>query len=122
MAFERLINAFTSTPVLRHYDPTLPTRIAVYTLSTTRAGMLSLEMGGRMVSIAYCVKKFSGAEDSLPDIRQEALRYRLDASSSGVTTSKAPPESKSSPATRTEAIYSLNESQRPPSPLAISTG
>ena len=63
-----------------------------------------------MVSIAYYVKKFSRAKDSLPDIRQEALRYRLDALSSSVTTLKAPLESKSSLVIRTEAIYSLNES------------
>lgn len=40
-AFNRLINAFISTPVLRYYDPARPLRVETDALGTAYAGILS---------------------------------------------------------------------------------
>jgi transposase InsO family protein len=65
-AFEQLIAAFVSAPVLRHYDPTLPMRVEADASSTACAGILSLLWEDGWHPIAYCSKKFSGAEVHYP--------------------------------------------------------
>ena len=61
-AFEQLIDAFISAPVLRHYDPMLPVRVESDASSMACASILSLKWEDGWHPIAYCSKKFSGAE------------------------------------------------------------
>ena len=72
-AFERLIDAFISAPVLRHYDPALPMRLESDASSTACAGILSLKWEDGWHPIAYCSKKFSGAEVHYPIYDKELL-------------------------------------------------
>ena len=57
-----MIKAFISTPLLRHYNPTLPMRVETDTSSTACTGILSLFYKGKWHPIVYCSKKFSRAE------------------------------------------------------------
>lgn len=72
-AFERLIDAFISAPVLRHYSPFLPLRLETDASSTACAGILSLKWEDGWHPIAYCSKKFSGAEVHYPIYDKELL-------------------------------------------------
>ena len=65
-SFEKLVNVFTAAPVLRHYDPTLRVRVEVDASSTACAGILSLLWEDGWYPIAYCSKKFTGAELHYP--------------------------------------------------------
>ena len=72
-AFQQLIDAFISAPVLRHYDPALPMRLEADASSTACAGILSLKWEDGWHPIAYCSKKFSGSEVHYPIYDKELL-------------------------------------------------
>jgi len=72
-ALERLIDAFISAPVLRHYSPLLPIRLETDASSTACAGILSLKWEDGWHPLAYCSKKFSGAEIHYPIHDKELL-------------------------------------------------
>jgi hypothetical protein len=72
-AFEQLIGAFITAPVLRHYDPSLPLRLETDASSTACAGILSLKWEDGWHPIAYCSKKFSGPEVHYPIHDKELL-------------------------------------------------
>ena len=76
-AFEKLIDAFISAPVLRHYDPTLPLRLETDASSIAYAGILSLRWEDGWHPIAYFSKKFSGAEVRYPVYDKELLAIVL---------------------------------------------
>jgi hypothetical protein len=72
-AFQQLIDAFITAPVLRHYDPSLRMRLETDASSTACAGILSLLWEDGWHPIAYCSKKFSGAEVHYPIYDKELL-------------------------------------------------
>jgi hypothetical protein len=72
-AFQQLIDAFISAPVLRHYDPSLPLRLETDASSTACAGILSLKWEDGWHPVAYCSKKFSGSEVHYPIYDKELL-------------------------------------------------
>src|SRR5579871_1360310 len=72
-AFQQLIDAFISAPVLRHYDPALLLRLEADASSTACAGILSLKWEDGWNPIAYCSKKFSGSEIHYPIYDKELL-------------------------------------------------
>ena len=76
-AFEKLIDAFISAPVLRHYDPALPLRLETDASSIACAGILSLRWEDGWHPIAYFSKKFSGAEVHYPIYDKELLAIVL---------------------------------------------
>ena len=61
-AFETLKRALTSTPVLRHYDPQLPTRVETDASQGVVAGVLQQKHGDLWHPAAYFSKTMSTAE------------------------------------------------------------
>jgi transposase InsO family protein len=77
-AFERLIDAFTSAPVLCHYDPDRKLRMETDASGLACAGILSqLREDGRWHPIAYFSRRFSGAELNYPIYDKELLAIVL---------------------------------------------
>jgi hypothetical protein len=72
-AFEQLIDAFISVPVLHHYDPMLPLHVELDASSMACVGILSLKWEDGWHPIAYCAKKFSGGEVHYPIYDKELL-------------------------------------------------
>jgi hypothetical protein len=72
-AFERLIDAFITAPVLRHYDPARKVRLETDASGTAYAGILSLEWEDGWHPIAYFSRKFSGPELNYPVYDKELM-------------------------------------------------
>src|SRR5436190_14759444 len=65
-AFEQLIDAFITAPVLRHYDPDCKLRMETDASGTACAGILSQKWKDGWHPIAYFSRKFSGPELNYP--------------------------------------------------------
>jgi transposase InsO family protein len=72
-AFERLIDAFISAPVLRHYDPQRKLRMETDASGTAYAGILSQQWKDGWHPIAYFSRKFSGPELNYPVYDKELM-------------------------------------------------
>jgi transposase InsO family protein len=72
-AFERLIDAFISAPVLRHYDPDRKLRMETDASGTAYAGILSQQWENGWHPIAYFSRKFSGPELNYPIYDKELM-------------------------------------------------
>lgn len=72
-AFERLIDAFISAPVLRHYDPDRKLRMETDASGTAYAGILSQKWEDGWHPIAYLSRKFSGPELNYPIYDKELM-------------------------------------------------
>ena len=64
-AFEQLIDAFITAPVLHHYDPDRKLRMETDASGTACAGILSQKWKDRWHPITYFSRKFSGPELNL---------------------------------------------------------
>jgi transposase InsO family protein len=72
-AFERLIDAFISAPVLRHYDPDRKLRMETDASGSAYAGILSQKWEDGWHPIAYFSRKFSGPELNYPIYDKELM-------------------------------------------------
>ncbi|TAQ83095.1 hypothetical protein B7494_g8581 [Chlorociboria aeruginascens] len=73
-AFRQLIDAFTSQPVLRHYDPSKLCRLETDASDFALAGILSQKFeDGCWHPIAYYSRKFNGAEMNYPVYDKEMM-------------------------------------------------
>ena len=72
-AFEALITAFTTAPVLRHYDPSLPLRLETDASDFAMAGILSQKHDQNWHPMAYFSRGFSPAENNYPTYDKEML-------------------------------------------------
>jgi hypothetical protein len=99
-AFKQLIDAPSSAPVLRHYDPSLPVRMETDASSTACAGMLSLKWEDGWDPIAYCSKRLLDPEFTI-QLTIRSFPPSFGALRNGDITLNVPPALKSDPATRT---------------------
>src|SRR5438876_3086322 len=76
-AFEQLIDAFITAPVLRHYDPDRKLRMETDASGTACAGILSQKWKDGWHPIAYFSRKFSGPELNYPIYDKELLAIIL---------------------------------------------
>src|SRR5947207_4023086 len=76
-AFEQLIDAFITAPVLRHYDPDRKLRMETDASGTACAGILSQKWKDGWHPIAYFSRKFSGPELNYPIYDKELLAIVL---------------------------------------------
>ena len=76
-AFERLIDAFVSAPVLCHYDPDRKLRMETDASGIACAGILSQLREDGWHPIAYFSRRFSGAELNYPIYDKELLAIVL---------------------------------------------
>ena len=72
-AFEKLINRFTTAPILRHYDPSLPCRLEADASRAALAGVLSQRHEDGWHPIAFFSRKFSNSEWNYPIYDKEML-------------------------------------------------
>jgi len=72
-AFERLIDCFTTAPILRHYDPRLPCRLETDASRAALAGVLSQRHKDGWHPIAFFSRKFSDSEWNYPIYDKEML-------------------------------------------------
>lgn len=78
VAFRRLIAAFQSAPLLRHFDPSKPIRLETDASDGAMAGILSQpDEGGIWHPVAFWSRKFTGAETlyGTPDQELFAIVY-----------------------------------------------
>ena len=61
-AFNKLKQAFTSGPILNHFDPTQPIQIETDASNFALGGVLSQKHAGKMHPVAFHSRKFSPAE------------------------------------------------------------
>ena len=61
-AFDSLVESFCSAPILRHYDPKLPTVVEVDASDSVIGGILSQIFDKRLHPIAYASRKMTPAE------------------------------------------------------------
>ena len=76
-AFERLIDAFISAPVLRHYDPERKLRVEADASGTACAGILSQKWKDGWHPIAYFLRKFNGPELNYPIYNKKLMAIML---------------------------------------------
>ena len=77
-AFNQLIDAFITTPVLRHYDPFRPCRVETDASDAAAAGILSQKFEDNCWHpIAYYSRKFTGAELNYPIYDKEMMAIVL---------------------------------------------
>src|SRR5438045_931128 len=76
-AFEQLIDAFITAPVLWHYDPDRKLHMETDASGTACAGILSQKWKDRWHPIAYFSRKFSGPELNYPIYDKELLAIIL---------------------------------------------
>jgi len=62
LAFNTLKKAFTSAPILKHWDPNIPIILETNTLDIALAAILSICTEGDIYSIAFHLRSFQGAE------------------------------------------------------------
>jgi hypothetical protein len=72
-AFEKLIDSFTTAPILRHYDPTCPIRIETDASSAALAGVLSQKFEDGWHPIAFYSQKFNNTEWHYPIYDKEMM-------------------------------------------------
>jgi hypothetical protein len=72
-AYHRLIDAFTTAPVLRHYEPSRSIRLETDASEHALAGILSQSFEDGWHPIAYFSRKFSGAELLYPVYDKELM-------------------------------------------------
>ena len=72
-AYHRLIDAFTTAPVLRHYDPSSSIRVETDASHYALAGILSQSFEDGWHPIAYYSRKFTGAELRYPVYDKELM-------------------------------------------------
>ncbi len=74
LAYNKLIDAFVTAPLLRHYDPTKPLRMETDASNYAMAGILSQPADdSKWHPIAYYSRKFSGAELQYPIYDKELM-------------------------------------------------
>src|SRR5436189_4084606 len=76
-AFEQLIDAFITAPILHHYDPDCKLHMETDASGTACAGILSQKWKDRWHPIAYFSRKFSGPELNYPIYDKELLAIVL---------------------------------------------
>src|SRR5438045_368596 len=76
-AFEQLIDAFITAPVLRHYDPDCKLRMETDASGTACVGILSQKWKDGWHPITYFSRKFSGPELNYPIYDKELLAIVL---------------------------------------------
>ena len=72
-AFEGLIDCFTTAPILRHYDPTLPIRLETDASNAALAGILSQLFEDGWHPIAFFSLKFTETERHYPIYDKEMM-------------------------------------------------
>jgi hypothetical protein len=72
-AFERLKEAFTTAPVLAHFDPELPTVVETDASDHTMAAVLSQVHDKRLSPVAYMSKIFSSTKANYSIYKKELL-------------------------------------------------
>jgi RNase H-like domain found in reverse transcriptase len=72
-AFEYLIDRFTTAHILRHYDPKIPIRLEMDASQWALAGVLSQRFDDGWHPIAFCSRKFNGAEQYYPIYDKEMM-------------------------------------------------